>query len=256
VPGSKPQRYRWIQHPEEATFLERLNRFSCLVEMKGSPTRVYLPNSGRLEELLRPGASVLVERRRSEGKTHHDLLLVRTPCYPHGKPIWVCTDSRLPPKLLGWAIQEGYWEEFGVPQKIQYEPQVEHGRFDLRVESELGLYLVETKSVNLLDRRGVARFPDAPTARGTRHLQSLAAQKPEHGGSWIVFVVMREDATAFSPLPERDPDFALTLSQARAAGVGVQALHFAAGPEMEYKGQLNLLLPAHPFPGVWPPDTN
>ncbi len=75
--------YRWIERPQEARFLMRLNRFACQVEMGGRRIKVYLPNSGRLEELLLPGAKVLLEKRRTHGKTFHDLLLVQSRGYPH-----------------------------------------------------------------------------------------------------------------------------------------------------------------------------
>ncbi|TET39743.1 MAG: hypothetical protein E3J65_03185 [Dehalococcoidia bacterium] len=61
----------------EASFLQRLNQFSALVELEGSEEVVYLANSGRMEELLQPGRPVLLEERFApHRKTCYDLIIV------------------------------------------------------------------------------------------------------------------------------------------------------------------------------------
>jgi sugar fermentation stimulation protein A len=243
--------YRWIERPQEARFLRRLNRFACQVEMGGRRIKVYLPNTGRLEELLLPGAKVLLEKRRTRGKTFHDLLLVQSRGYPHKRPIWVSVDSRQPPALLRWAVENQFLDTFGIPVEIRNEPKGGEGRFDLLIESHAGTHIIETKSVNLLDSNGIARFPDAPTARGTRHLETLIDARSSERKSWVVFIVMREDALAFSPFSERDPEFSATLSRAKDVGIEILVLKFKAGVEMIYQNTLDILLPAKPFPGFW-----
>lgn len=248
--------YRWIEQPLKARFLERLNRFACIVELDGERIKVYLPNSGRLEELLVPGAAVMLEQRRKpgQGKTRHDMLLVESQRYPDLTPLWVGLDSRLPPQLLRWTIIHRLIPYFETPVRIVSEPQVEQGRLDLLLETETASHYVETKSVNLLDRHGVARFPDAPTLRGTRHIEALVEMQARQGvQTWVVFVIMRPDARAFSPFAERDPRFAEALCRARDAGVEVLALSFTAGPEMGFHGLTAVRLPGRPFPGFWPP---
>lgn len=243
----------WIRNPLEARYLERLNRFACMVELDGRPAKVHLPNSGRLEELLLPGARVIVERRRDAGKTLYDMLLVQSQRYPDSEPLWVGLDSRRPQALLEWLVTQGLLDVFGtLPFEVKREPRVGRGRLDLSFKGETGVHLVETKSVNLLDCEGIARFPDAPTSRGARHLESLVEMQAEGFRPWVVFVIQREDARGFSPFAERDPAFTEALLRAQEAGVGVLALRFAAGNEMVYQGPTEVFLPATPFPGFWP----
>jgi len=84
--------------------------------------------------------------------------------------------------------------------------------------------LLEVKSVTLV-KDGVALFPDAPTARGHRHLEHLLrAMHQQSMGAAILFVVQREDATCFAPNWQADPVFAGLLQQAAAAGLKVVAL--------------------------------
>lgn len=244
--------YHAINDPIQAQLLERVNRFACTVELNGKPVKVYLPNSGRLEELLVPGSTVLLEKRRDSGKTNHDLLLVRSKRYPDLSPIWVGVDSRLPQYLLRWLVENQLSEQFGIPHEIRNEPRIENGRFDLSFRDYRGFHLVETKSVNLLDASGTARFPDAPTSRGFRHIEELIAHKSQGVHAWLIFIVMRADAGSFSPFSERDPAFAQILQQAKDEGVNILAMMFDAGTEMTYMGELDVILPPQPFTGFWP----
>lgn len=244
--------YRIIDDPIQARLVRRVNRFACCVQLNGKPIKVYLPNSGRLEELLLPGSTVLLEKRRASGKTKHDLLLVRSRRYPDRVPIWVGVDSRLPQHLLRWVIENRLSDKFGQPYEIRNEPRFESGRFDLSFRDRQGFHLIETKSVNLLDTSGNARFPDAPTIRGVRHIEELIAQKKQDVHPWLIFIVMRSDALSFSPFAERDPAFAQILQQAMDEEVNILAMKFDAGTEMKYMGELELLLPPVPFSGFWP----
>jgi sugar fermentation stimulation protein A len=248
--------FDWIGRPVRGLFRERLNRFACRVEVEGQGTKVYLPNSGRLEELLLPGASVVLEARRKPGraKTVHDLLLVETVAFPDAEAIWAVTDSRMPPILLRGLLERGLLPPFREVESIREEPAAGEGRLDLWVRDSTGEHWIETKSVNLVDCEGVARFPDAPTDRGVRHLRRLIKMRAGGQRTWIAFVVMREDAVAFSPFEERDPRFSALVQQAREAGVGLLAPQFAAGPSMRYLGTLEILTPPRPFPGFWPVD--
>jgi len=68
-----------------------------------------------------------------------------------------------------------------------------------------------------------ALFPDAPTARGRRHLEQLVRARREGWRAAVVFIIQRADARTFSPFAARDPEFARALWRARAQGVEVYA---------------------------------
>ncbi|MFP3854713.1 MAG: DNA/RNA nuclease SfsA [Anaerolineales bacterium] len=245
--------YKWIDEPEQGFFLERLNRFACLVELNGEATKVYLPNSGRLQELLRPGAQVVVERRRGHGKTHHDLLLIQTPQFPSGEATWAALDSRLPPALFRWLVENKRADSLAGAVVQATEPTVSHGRLDLLLSVKERPVYVETKSVNLIDAAGIARFPDAPTARGQRHLEALTEIKQSGLGATLAFIVVRGDAVGMAPFSERDPKFTQALQRASNANVRIQAHCFEAGPTMLYRGSLSVNTDPEAFPGYWPP---
>ncbi len=209
------------------TFIRRLNRFAAEVLLDGVPTMAYIPNTGRMSELLVPGYPVLLARRpHSIGhKSHYDLLMVQT------EAGWVSIDSRVPNRLLRLALsQENLGCPFASYKVIKHEATFEDSRLDfLLAEDERRCYL-EAKSVNLV-RDGLALFPDAPTTRGRRHLDSLCSAKSQGFEAALVFIIQREDAESFSPNDTSDPAFGISLRKAADAGVGIYAYRCRITPE-------------------------
>ena len=81
---------------------------------------------------------------------------------------------------------------------------------------------MEVKNCSLAENR-VAMFPDAVTARGTKHLQELAALKQQGCRAAVLFCVQRGDAECFMPAAHIDPLYAENLAKAAAEGVMVLA---------------------------------
>jgi sugar fermentation stimulation protein A len=63
---------------------------------------------------------------------------------------------------------------------------------------------VEVKSVTLVED-GLAKFPDAPTARGARHMRELAQAVSAGLRGVVIFVIQRNDASNFTPNRAMDP---------------------------------------------------
>lgn len=207
-----------------ATWVTRLNRFSGIVRLDGREERVHVRNSGRLRELLIPGAQVVLEpAARPERATRYTLIAVQA------KGQWVNIDSIAPNRLLEQALRMGRLPEFGAMQEIQAE--VRHGasRFDLAFTTATGPSLMEVKGVTLVEN-GVARFPDAPTLRGARHMRELAEAAEAGFRAWVVFVIQRADADSFQPNWRTDPDFAAALVEAAQRGVHIRAYRCRVRP--------------------------
>ncbi len=217
---------------EPALFLERLNRFAVRVRRPdGREVLAHLPNSGRLAELLRPGAPARIHPADRPGRrTPYDLVLIRSP-----EGVWVSVDTRFPARLLV-AHREGIpflrdWPE------LRTEVRVGRHRLDLRARGPEGTFWIEAKSVTLVEE-GVGLFPDAPTERGRRHLELLARLRTEGARAAVAFVVQRPDVRAVAPHEAADPAFAAAFRAARAAGVEAYALRCRIDPEA---GRIELL---------------
>ena len=200
----------------QGTFIQRDNRFRATVEIQGQETWAHVANSGRLGELFTPGRPVwLALATAPHRKTAYDLKLVE-----YG-PVLVSVDARLPNPLFAEALAAGRLPDFSYPD-IQAEVVHGHSRLDFRLSGPAGTCWVETKSVTLVED-GSAMFPDAPTSRGRKHLETLVQLRSSGVRAVAIFVIQRPDARCFRPYFEADPDFSEGLIQAAAAGVEVRA---------------------------------
>lgn len=80
---------------------------------------------------------------------------------------------------------------------------------------------VEVKSVTLRREGPLAEFPDAVTARGTRHLAELAEMVRQGQRAVLFFLVQRADCEAVAPAADIDPAYADALTDAIDAGVEI-----------------------------------
>jgi sugar fermentation stimulation protein A len=84
---------------------------------------------------------------------------------------WVGVDTLVPNRLVEAAIRAGRIPGLRGFDTVQREKKMgEHSRVDLLLEGSAGRCHVEVKNVTLVVD-GVARFPDAVTARGLKHLE-------------------------------------------------------------------------------------
>jgi len=188
----------------ECKLLRRLNRFVLEVEIEGNTERAHLRDSGRLSELMKKGNRVFVRRKRGE-KTSYEVFVIWDGDVP------VVVNSSLHTKLATEILEK---ERYKI---LRREVLVDGSRIDLLVERDGVERLVEVKGCTLvLD--SIALFPDAPTARGVRHVKIIE----KHGGM-ILFLVMRDDARFFMPNFKTHPEFARELKRAFDSGVEVRA---------------------------------
>ena len=197
----------------EAEFVDRPNRFLSRVRIDGKVHDSHVPDPGRLKELLFPGARVLVEPKTGE---HRKTKFATVMVYSGDELISInsqlpnrfvrhCLDNSLLPELQGWTVKKQEYT-FGK------------SRFDFLLEGYGKEKLLEVKSATLVEE-GIARFPDAVTSRGRRHVLHLAESiTPEHSAA-VLFIVQRSDAVYFEPHWGRDPEFAQALQNSVKAGV-------------------------------------
>lgn len=195
------------------TVKERRNRFLTSVLIGGREVDAFLPNPGRLSELIFPGSDVLLkeEAGRPERKTDYDLVAVEK-----GETV-VSVDTRMPNKLVGEALRREALA--GLKGYAAIRPEYSHGRsrFDFLLDGD-SKCLLEVKSVTLVESVR-ALFPDAPTKRGRRHVRHLAEALEDGFRAVVLFLIQRDDASTFSPHWEMDRQFSVELVRAADEGV-------------------------------------
>ena len=111
-------------------------------------------------------------------------------------------------------------EEYTI---ILREKTFRKSRFDFKIATEENKeYYLEVKGVTL-EEDGYARFPDAPTERGARHLLELIEAKKQGYGAGAMFLIQLEAVNKFSPNDIRDKEFGEALRLAKENGVDIFA---------------------------------
>lgn len=212
----------------DAVFLQRPNRFIAQVLLHGQEETVHVKNTGRCKELLVPGAKVYLEKGKNPArKTAWDLIAVEK-----GDRL-INMDSQLPNKVAEeWLAQGG----FGHFSQLFREQTWGASRLDFCLKDAHRIKYVEVKGVTL-EEGGKVYFPDAPTARGVKHLEELTRIRREGMEAAVLFVVQMDGVTAFSPNDATDPAFGDALRRAKDAGVEIAAIDCLVRPEEVTPGQ-------------------
>lgn len=195
------------------TFVRRLNRFAAEVLIDGKKEKVHVKNTGRLRELLLPGAKVTLQKASDPNrKTAYDLISV----YKSGLE-WVNIDSLVPNKLMKQYLMG---LDFDM---VKPEFTFGNSRFDFYMERDGEKYLTEVKGCTLAAdlERGTGLFPDAPTERGVKHLDELAAAAKKEYHCQAAFVIQMNGIHTVLPNDDTHPEFGQALRRAIAAGVQV-----------------------------------
>lgn len=206
-------------------FLSRPNRFIAVVEIDGQEQRVHVKNTGRCRELLQSGNTVYLEKSNNPTrKTAYDLIAVEKQV-PGGTRL-VNMDS-MAPNLAAkeWLANGG----FGDIQNFRAETTIGDSRFDFVGEQDGRRVVIEVKGCTL-EENGVARFPDAPTERGVKHVRGLAELAKAGERCIILIVIQMKGVHVFRPNWTTHPQFGESLIEARDAGVEIVAVDCVVRP--------------------------
>ena len=88
---------------------------------------------------------------------------------------------------------------------------------------------IEVKGCTL-ESEGVARFPDAPTLRGLKHVRGLTALARQGWRCVALIVIQMKGVDVFEPNWQTQPEFGQALIEARAAGVEIVAMDCRVAP--------------------------
>ncbi|MCP4295755.1 MAG: DNA/RNA nuclease SfsA [Proteobacteria bacterium] len=190
-------------------FLSRINRFILECCVDGEVTKVYMPNPGRLIELLHPGVILYLETNNSPEKKYRYMV------------IGIKTDScfiNLHTHQTNYIVQELL--ENKLITSISYdsidrrEARLGNSRFDFLLSSDNEPIWVEVKSCSQYTKK-TAMFPDAPTARGKKHVDKLIELGNKKIKTAIIFMIQNPKIKYFLPDYHTDLEFAKSFKSAR-----------------------------------------
>lgn len=223
-----------------AVLLKRPNRYLALVRLPdGKEVKAHVHDPGRLEELLFPGNELLLRYAAAEHrKTDWDVIAARF------EKQWILIHSGFHRRISENLFSRPNVCPFGRIDSLRAEVTYGHSRLDFRLEQNGKPLWVEIKGCTLAEN-GQALFPDAPTKRGTRHLETLIELVQQGEKAALVILVFRTDGLKFVPNQKTDPDFSRTFYQAMTAGVSVYPV------VLDFDGthiSFNRIIPVAPAP--------
>lgn len=195
----------------------------------GEKLVAHCPNPGSMKGLADPGIAVRCSTSDRPGRTlRHTLEMVKP-----GRS-WVGVHTGRANALAALAIEGGAIPALAGYAAIRREARIDAAtRLDFRLDGhgrDPRPAYVEVKSVTLAEGRA-ARFPDSPTLRGRRHLETLVRLRAEGARACLLFIVQRGDCTFVEPADEIDPAYGHALRAAAGAGVELHALRVRVSPE-------------------------
>lgn len=206
----------------EGRLVRRYQRFLADVELPdGTCLTAHTANTGSMLGCSEPGRRVWLSHHGQLSRKHaYTLEMIEMPTALVG------VNTGIPNKLVKTAILAKRIAE--LSRVTQVTAEVRHGdsRLDLLVKTgDARDVFIEIKNCTLAEE-GTAYFPDAVTARGTKHLEELAKIVRGGGRAVIFIVVQRGDAERFSPADHIDPEWGRVFRQ--VTGEGVEAWVYRA----------------------------
>lgn len=223
-----------------ATFLSRPNRFIAQVVVDGCEHTVHVKNTGRCRELLIPGVTVYLAKSDNPArKTGYDLIAVEK-IRVGNAPLLINMDSQVVNDVTEEWLKKGLL--FSKGATVRREVTWGNSRFDFYIEDGERRAFLEVKGVTL-EQNGIARFPDAPTERGIKHLRELVACMQQGYEAYVLFVIQMKEIQCFSPNDAMHLAFGNTLREAVNQGVHALAFDCVVSPnriEIDQKIEMDL----------------
>ena len=201
------------------TLIKRYKRFLADIQLDdGEIVTAHCANSGSMMGLKDEGSRVwLSPQTNPKAKLKYKWELIDV----SGSLVGINTAR--PNGLVQDAITEGTITELVGYQNLRREMKYGHNsRIDIFLSgsslNEADCY-VEVKSVTLSRQKGIAEFPDAVTARGTKHLGELAQMVADGYRAMMIYLIQREDCGEFQLAADIDPAYEAAFYEALNSGV-------------------------------------
>ena len=212
----------------EGRLIRRYKRFLADVELpNGEIITAHTANTGAMQGCAEPGSRVWLSDSGNVKRKYPltwELVEVKAE-----QPALLGINTQLSNKLVAEAIENGVVTELQGYTEIRREVRygTENSRIDLLLQHpDKAPCYVEVKNVTLVQGE-TGYFPDAVTARGSKHLRELAYMAQQGCRAVIFYCVQRGDVAEVRPAQHIDAEYAATLRQVLRQGVEAMAYRAA-----------------------------
>ena len=186
--------------------IRRYKRFLTDVELEnGEVVVAHCTNSGSMKSCIEEGAPVYltpVNDPKRKTKFTWEMIFINNG--------WIGINTSVPNQLAYDWIKNGVLEPLKGYVTVKREVTFGDSRFDVYAENEHERCFIEVKNVTLKEGRW-ARFPDAVTSRGLKHLKTLVEVKKQGLRAVMLYVIQRMDVDLFGAARDIDPAYAEAL---------------------------------------------
>jgi sugar fermentation stimulation protein A len=203
-----------------AHLIQRYKRFLADVTLPGGEIiTVHCPNTGSMKNCIQPGGPCWYSVSSSAARKYPQTLEIVTT--PSGDLAGINTARSN--GLVQEGIYSGVIAELSGYSDIRREVVYgnEKSRIDFLLMRGEEKCFVEVKNVTLMEAAGQGLFPDAVSARGTKHLRELIQMVREGHRAVLLYCVQHTGIEWVAPADTIDPLYGKTLREAIAAGVEV-----------------------------------
>lgn len=206
--------------------IRRYKRFLAdIVLDTGETVTAHCTNSGSMLSCIEEGAEVYCTPVHDPArKTKFTWEMIRI----NGS--WVGVNTGVPNRLAHEFVLGGTVPELGRYAEAKREVTFADSRFDVYAERAGEKCFIEVKNVTLKVGE-YARFPDAVSVRGAKHLRTLTEARRAGYRAVMLYVVQRTDVAVFAPAAHIDPVYAREMCAAHAAGVEIVPVQVTVSPE-------------------------
>ncbi len=198
--------------------IKRYKRFLADVRLDdGSLVTAHCPNSGAMTTCSESGRPVYLSLSDNPKRKHpYTFELIDM-----GSSL-VGVNTNVPNRLVKSAVMAQVFPELSGYELVTSEVTIHSStRLDLMLSDPIkGNCYIEIKNCTLVEN-GQARFPDAVTSRGLKHLDELVSLKKKGHRCVMFYVIQRMDASKFAPADHIDPVYGAGLRKAYAQGVEI-----------------------------------
>ncbi len=199
--------------------IKRYKRFFTDVKLSKEIVTAHCPNTGSMKGLLDEGNEVyLLPNNDPKRKLKYGLEIIKS------RKNLVGVNTHMANRIVEHGLKNNLINELKNNDIIK--PEVffnKETRFDFLLEKKTQKTFVEVKNVTLFRNKDTAEFPDAPTARGIKHLLTLIDAIKKSYKTYLIFLVQIQNMKYFKIAKDIDEEYYKNYLIAKKAGVNFLA---------------------------------
>ena len=199
--------------------IKRYKRFFADIKLNKEIVTAHCPNTGSMKGLLDVNNEVfLIKHDDPKRKLKYGLEIIRA------KQNLVGVNTHRANKIVEHGLKNNLIKELKNNDEIKSEVFFNNEtRFDFLVKKKKQKSFIEVKNVTLFRDKKTAEFPDAITARGSKHLLTLIDAIKKGYKTYIIFLVQIQNMEKFKIAKDIDNDYYQNYLIAKKAGVNFLA---------------------------------